>query len=80
MTTLLLAGKRRCDARCHEARGKACVCVCDGHYHGARGQAGRLLAYDVQNGALSTAQYQAYRKARGRPKPKQIDLFEEGPR
>jgi len=31
-------GKRRCDARCHQARDTNCRCICGGAYHGcARG-------------------------------------------
>jgi hypothetical protein len=40
MTTVLIArsrdGKteRRCDARCHDAKGKKCTCICGGKNHG----------------------------------------------
>ena len=34
MTTLLVAGRGRCDARCYEAVGGACTCRCEGAYHG----------------------------------------------
>ena len=28
-------GSRRCDAVCHDAKGKKCTCVCSGKFHGA---------------------------------------------
>jgi len=31
---LMNSGKRRCDARCYEAKGKDCHCVCGGENHG----------------------------------------------
>lgn len=39
MATLLIATnsngtKRRCDARCHDAKGSLCTCVCEGALHG----------------------------------------------
>ncbi len=40
MTTVLIAhprdGKteRRCEARCHDAKGKKCTCICGGKNHG----------------------------------------------
>jgi len=39
MSTIIMAtnsnGKtRRCDSRCHDARGKKCVCICQGKNHG----------------------------------------------
>jgi len=27
--------KRRCDSRCHHAKGQICACICQGNYHGA---------------------------------------------
>lgn len=39
MTTLITVGnsegERRCDARCYEATGPRCDCVCGGRNHGA---------------------------------------------
>ena len=39
MATLISAGgngwRRRCDSRCHEAKGRECHCVCGGRFHGA---------------------------------------------
>ena len=39
MTTLITARKRdgttrRCDAKCHNARGRTCHCICGGINHG----------------------------------------------
>jgi len=34
--------RRRCDASCHAAKGKKCVCVCGGKYHGSAKRLGRL--------------------------------------
>ena len=39
MTTLLTyengSVRRRCDARCHDAKGEDCECICNGMNHGA---------------------------------------------
>jgi len=32
---------RKCDRRCHEARGKRCACWCGGSFHGTGGAANR---------------------------------------
>jgi len=29
---------RRCDKRCHEAKGARCKCWCGGYYHGESGE------------------------------------------
>lgn len=39
MTTLITATKRdgstrRCTAKCYNAKGKSCTCICGGRYHG----------------------------------------------
>jgi len=34
MTTLMVEGKRRCDARCHNAKKPKCRCICGGGNHG----------------------------------------------
>lgn len=40
MTTVLISRprdgktKRRCDARCYDAKGKKCTCICGGKNHG----------------------------------------------
>ena len=36
-----MASSRRCDDRCHSARGPICTCWCGGVFHGARGAAAR---------------------------------------
>lgn len=46
MTTLIQVGRssgwsQRCDARCHNATGPDCDCVCGGRFHG-RGASGTL--------------------------------------
>ena len=39
---------RRCDRRCHAAKGKRCRCWCGGFFHGSGGAANRAaLAQDV---------------------------------
>lgn len=35
MSTVLRAGKRRCDAVCHNATKEQCGCICGGKYHGS---------------------------------------------
>ena len=35
MATLLSVKNRRCDARCHNAAGRRCACLCGGRLHGA---------------------------------------------
>lgn len=46
MATLIRATgngwRRRCDAKCHEAEGRECHCVCGGRFHGAN------RGYDVR--------------------------------
>lgn len=47
---------RRCDSRCHNARGRRCRCWCGGYFHGSAGSANRealvngLLNLDEQAG------------------------------
>jgi len=55
MTTLMSWGntngtKGRCDARCHNARGKDCRCMCAGRYHGKG--SGTQAIRDAQEGFL----------------------------
>lgn len=38
---------RRCDERCHHARGAICNCWCGGLFHGARGAAAREAFAEV---------------------------------
>lgn len=58
MTVLLAekgfgSGERRCDARCHTARGGKCTCICHGRYHGRGGElAAAMLRQDVRDGLL----------------------------
>jgi hypothetical protein len=41
---------RRCDRRCHEAKGTRCRCWCGGFFHGAGGAANRAdLKEGVRN-------------------------------
>jgi len=38
---------RRCDDRCHNAKGKVCKCWCNGRYHGiSRKKANELFVKD----------------------------------
>ncbi len=52
--------RRRCDATCHGARGKQCLCICGGRYHGkgntpgALDQAGAQLARELLEAAGQT--------------------------
>ncbi len=39
---------RRCDARCHNAKGKRCTCICGGRYHGIMQKTDRLLFDDIE--------------------------------
>lgn len=32
-----MARTRRCDSRCHNAKGKRCGCICGGFFHGKDG-------------------------------------------
>ncbi len=33
--------QRRCDDRCHRAKGTRCKCICGGFFHGSAGAANR---------------------------------------
>lgn len=33
---------RRCDSRCHHAKGTRCACWCGGFFHGSAGAANRV--------------------------------------
>ncbi len=33
---------RRCDKRCHQAKGSRCACWCGGAFHGSAGAANRM--------------------------------------
>ena len=38
---------RRCDKRCHSARGTRCKCWCEGFYHGKDGDVNRETLKDA---------------------------------
>jgi hypothetical protein len=42
-----MARLRRCDSRCHDAKGTKCGCWCGGFYHGTAGAGNRA---DLTNG------------------------------
>lgn len=44
MSTVLRAGKRRCDAVCHNAIKEHCSCICSGKYHGSNVQPNKAEA------------------------------------
>jgi len=44
----------RCDARCHEAKGDRCRCICGGAFHGV----GSRIAWE-DRGTLSDAELEA---------------------
>lgn len=37
---------RRCDSRCHNAKGKRCTCICGGRYHGINAKKADKLLFD----------------------------------
>lgn len=43
---------RRCDSRCHCAKGTRCACWCGGFYHGSGGASNRADLADGINGIL----------------------------
>jgi len=43
---------RRCDSRCHNAKGKKCCCLCGGTYHGV-GRMLRVLVSQNQKSLIS---------------------------
>jgi len=50
----ILGRGRRCDSRCHEAKGTRCTCICKGIFHGVPYFAGRAsmtytLALQIRN-------------------------------
>jgi len=64
MTEVAPMGKvRRCDKRCHEARGARCTCWCGGFFHGADG-AGVLNRAALTCGAIDLMRFPGYRKER----------------
>ncbi len=51
---------RRCDRRCHEAKGRRCKCICDGFFHGANA-AGTVNRQSLADG-LTTLEEHGFRK------------------
>jgi len=46
--TTLNGGRRRCDAKCHEATGHKCTCICGGIFHGKPYQTSNdLMNFDL---------------------------------
>jgi len=43
---------RKCNVRCHTARGKRCKCWCGGAFHGANGADNRQMLGDGVNDVL----------------------------
>jgi hypothetical protein len=43
---------RKCDRRCHQAKGKRCYCWCGGAFHGEAGAANRQALHDNVEGVL----------------------------
>lgn len=64
MTTLISAGggdwERRCDAKCHYAKGPVCDCVCGGRLHGKGDAAGQELT-----DAVGASEFMESLRARG---------------
>jgi len=52
---------RRCDKRCHEARGTRCTCWCGGFFHGADG-AGALNRAALTRGTIDLMRFPGYQK------------------
>lgn len=90
MATLIRAEgngwRRRCDARCHEARRPRCVCICGGRFHGAGQQAAEALrqqaAEALQEGMALSASVLEELRPQGatdvRLAPVQLRLLEGG--
>lgn len=38
-----MARIRRCDSRCHHAKGTRCACWCGGQFHGSQGASARAV-------------------------------------
>jgi hypothetical protein len=43
---------RKCDRRCHAAKGNRCACWCGGAFHGDAGAANRQALHDNGEGTL----------------------------
>jgi len=70
MTTIMTWGnsegtKGRCDAKCHNAKGSVCKCMCGGRYHGAAHRPGGVekAVRDTWEEAIQEAKQKA--KAEG---------------
>jgi len=69
MVTLMTLGdnygtRRRCDARCHNAGGPTCKCICGGRYHGA-GRRGPGQGSLQERIAQTSAQFLNWMQASG---------------
>jgi len=64
---------RRCDRRCHEAKGTRCRCFCGGFFHGAGGAANRQALQDGMTDLLEQCGFRegetAYIEQKGLPLP-----------
>jgi hypothetical protein len=49
-----MSRQRRCDARCHTAKGDHCLCFCGGFSHGSVGAANRVA---LQQGAVNIEEH-----------------------
>ena len=61
MTTLIAVGdkdgvKHRCDARCYDAHGEICTCVCGGRNHGAGKVKAMNNIYDLYEDMIREAE------------------------
>lgn len=48
---IMRLGESACDARCHDAKGATCRCICNGKYHGVGARAMEKLHEDIRDGA-----------------------------
>lgn len=64
---------RRCDRRCHQAKGTRCRCWCGGFFHGAGGDVNRQALQDGMTGLLEQRGFKegetAYIEQKGIPLP-----------
>ncbi len=60
-----MARIRRCDSRCHHAKGTRCACWCGGTFHGSTGAAKReALADQRKEEAEKTLECQGFKKGK----------------
>jgi hypothetical protein len=52
---------RRCDKRCHQAKGSRCGCWCAGFFHGADG-AGAINRAALTGGTIELVRFPGYRE------------------